>query len=317
MIYHRLMELSSLSTPASPWGNIDAKRLDLLSPRERQILEMAATGLIDKEIGASLGLSLNTLRTYWGRIRLKVGEGSRVALAAAMAGEAASAKPDQINRLLTEDWQYDPQNETILAKDSINLAFGLALGVPHPIEEYRRFYHPEDRDTTVQSWLSILQSPRDLHHLTFRRVTVDGVKLYSIFIRTVRDERGNPIWFFGNQISGNDDRPGYRSDVKVGKWQFDFSQERLTIDSKGRSILGLPDHGEIKFTEFLARAYSEFQPLAQSFLTDCIGRRARHCFGNFRIGPPGSPFCWVRVEAEIDYSGDEAKLASGAIIAFD
>jgi DNA-binding CsgD family transcriptional regulator/GAF domain-containing protein len=51
-----------------------------LSDREQQILGLAAAGLLDKQISHELGLSLNTLRTYWTRIRQKGGNLPRAAL---------------------------------------------------------------------------------------------------------------------------------------------------------------------------------------------------------------------------------------------
>ena len=62
---------------------IDGQPGNPLSSREYQILGLAASGLLDKEIGPELGISLHTLHTYWKRIRAKVGEGNRSALVAA------------------------------------------------------------------------------------------------------------------------------------------------------------------------------------------------------------------------------------------
>ena len=53
-----------------------------LSGRERQILGLAASGMLDKNIAFELNISLNTLRTYWQRIRQKCGSVPRAALTA-------------------------------------------------------------------------------------------------------------------------------------------------------------------------------------------------------------------------------------------
>ena len=47
------------------------------------MLSLAALGYQDQEIGEELGISYHTLRTYWTRIRFRVGGGSRQALTAA------------------------------------------------------------------------------------------------------------------------------------------------------------------------------------------------------------------------------------------
>jgi DNA-binding CsgD family transcriptional regulator len=61
---------------------------DLLSTREGQILGLAAAGLIDKEICRRLGITMNTLRTYWARIRNKRGNDTRAGLVAAFVRES-------------------------------------------------------------------------------------------------------------------------------------------------------------------------------------------------------------------------------------
>jgi len=44
-----------------------------LSPREKEIVELAAEGLTNEAIADRLGLSVGTVNTYWLRIKLKVG----------------------------------------------------------------------------------------------------------------------------------------------------------------------------------------------------------------------------------------------------
>jgi DNA-binding CsgD family transcriptional regulator len=64
--------------------------LDDLSPRERQTLVHASTGLTDKEIAVRLGVSLTTVRTYWDRIFQKTHAVNRAsAVAFLVMGQAA------------------------------------------------------------------------------------------------------------------------------------------------------------------------------------------------------------------------------------
>jgi PAS domain S-box-containing protein len=53
-----------------------------LSPRERQLLKLAASGLTDTAISVRLGISETTVKTYWRRIREKLGRNSRTELVA-------------------------------------------------------------------------------------------------------------------------------------------------------------------------------------------------------------------------------------------
>jgi PAS domain S-box-containing protein len=60
-------------------------RSALLSEREREVLFLAADGLTDKEIAQHLGIGPKTVRTYWDRMRAKLGAASRTqALAMAL-----------------------------------------------------------------------------------------------------------------------------------------------------------------------------------------------------------------------------------------
>jgi len=50
-----------------------------ISPRERQILDLIATGSGDKEVARRLGISAATVRTYLQRLYLRAGVHSRTA----------------------------------------------------------------------------------------------------------------------------------------------------------------------------------------------------------------------------------------------
>lgn len=56
--------------------------IQMLSPRESAILELAAEGLTDIAIAHRLGISDGTVGTYWGRIRTKLGPFPRAELVA-------------------------------------------------------------------------------------------------------------------------------------------------------------------------------------------------------------------------------------------
>lgn len=44
-----------------------------LSPRERQVYALVSLGLSNKEIGAKLGITTNTVKAFMSRLRLKLG----------------------------------------------------------------------------------------------------------------------------------------------------------------------------------------------------------------------------------------------------
>lgn len=53
-----------------------------LSPREQQLIELAAEGLTDTAIAHRLGISEPTVKSYWGRVRIKLGPRNRTELVA-------------------------------------------------------------------------------------------------------------------------------------------------------------------------------------------------------------------------------------------
>ena len=63
-------------------SDVEAVLVDSLSPRERQLLDMATNGLTDQAIANELGISLATVSTYWGRIRIKYGPLGRTEIVA-------------------------------------------------------------------------------------------------------------------------------------------------------------------------------------------------------------------------------------------
>jgi PAS domain S-box-containing protein len=69
-----------------------------LSPRERQLLEFATQGLTDNAIANQLGISLATVGTYWGRVRIKFGPFNRTELVAMYLKEEAAENIDALKR---------------------------------------------------------------------------------------------------------------------------------------------------------------------------------------------------------------------------
>ena len=49
-----------------------------LSQRERQVVLLAADGLVDKEIAGELGVTTATVRSYWSRLRKKTSGANKV-----------------------------------------------------------------------------------------------------------------------------------------------------------------------------------------------------------------------------------------------
>ena len=97
----------------------------LLSPREQQLLKLAAAGFTDTAIAEQLGISEATVGTYWGRVRIKFGPYSRTELVAIMLRAESQAAVENL-RL---------ENEHIRSELQIHLSSGSSLS-PREILEH-------------------------------------------------------------------------------------------------------------------------------------------------------------------------------------
>lgn len=91
-----------------------APRSIRLSDRELEIVLHAAEGLRDKEIAARLGIAMSTLRTYWERLKAKLGAGTR---AQAMARALASR-----HRIAMEELSLAELRASLLIENLTDLA---------------------------------------------------------------------------------------------------------------------------------------------------------------------------------------------------
>lgn len=106
-----------------------------LSHRERQLLALAAQGFTDNAIARELGISLATVGTYWGRIRIKFGPLNRTELVAVYLREEASRTINQLrheNEKLLQEVTEHARAVTML-KTSLDLFRGLVETAPDAI----------------------------------------------------------------------------------------------------------------------------------------------------------------------------------------
>jgi PAS domain S-box-containing protein len=108
---------------------------DSLSPREHQLLTLAEQGFTDHAIATKLGISLATVGTYWGRIRIKFGPLSRTELVANYLKEEASKAVailrNDNERLVNEVTEYAKTAEIL--RKGVELFRGLIESAPDAI----------------------------------------------------------------------------------------------------------------------------------------------------------------------------------------
>jgi PAS domain S-box-containing protein len=108
---------------------------DSLSHRERQLLSLAAQGYTDNAIAHELGISLATVGTYWGRIRIKFGPLNRTELVAVYLKEEASRTIHQLkveNEKLLQELTDNAKSATML-RATLDLFRGILETAPDAI----------------------------------------------------------------------------------------------------------------------------------------------------------------------------------------
>jgi len=282
-----------------------------LSVREEEVLRLASAGLLDKEIGRSLGISLNTLRTYWTRIRGKVGEGSRSALAIAYVAHKTSKEddgPDWEADLVTGKYEWISDRE-----NPVGATFGSELS----IEGILSMIHPEDAHRVRKVLDDLYSNDTSAFFLQARFIEGVGPIDISAFIRVVRDEKGKPTGLVGRRTPIHAFRKPAVHSISIGHWQRDLRTNIFTADEGFRSIFGI----EADVSDVRAAAYERFHPdelsHARSFVTDAVATRKTHSRSTHRLKDRDGSFKWVTTDLLIDYDGDEAILARGTVIGFD
>lgn len=108
---------------------------ETLSERERQLVVLASKGLTDTAIALKLGISLATVGTYWGRVRIKFGPLNRTELVAVFLQEQAATVVEGLraeNKVLLETLDEKSKTEAML-KTSLELFRGLVETAPDAI----------------------------------------------------------------------------------------------------------------------------------------------------------------------------------------
>lgn len=139
-----------------------------LSPREEEILRLAAEGLIDKQIGQRLGLRQNTLNTYWARIRSKVGRLTRPALVAWYGG-LQRTKP-------LDHHSWTPVRKSVV--NEVTATSGKVIRILDPgilpAGSEPRLYS-DDLETVIRNTAEFIKGPAATMALQYRIVCADEV----------------------------------------------------------------------------------------------------------------------------------------------
>jgi DNA-binding CsgD family transcriptional regulator len=274
---------------------VSASGVDNLSDRERQVLGMAAAGYLDKQIGQELGVSLNTLRTYWSRIRGKMGEAPRAALAAVYtANETQSPELDASPEISHGTWIIDVRAQTMTASDAINEAHGLEKGVEHPLSTYLQRIHPEDREMALDVLKRVTDGEVDHAHVVYRRVLSTGIDLVSLSVRSLRSRSGEVVKVIGSRAESADCRPGRDRRVRVGSWTREIPSGEFWISDELRDILQIRPDEEIR-SALLTRTGPEYYEQSVNIVEKAIARGEEWVYNEGELHLPDGSRLWARV----------------------
>jgi DNA-binding CsgD family transcriptional regulator len=229
------------------------KIFEVLSERERQVIGLAAIGYADKQISEELGLSIHTLRTYWDRIRTKMGGLSRPALVAAYVSEQiAGTELSFFNTLAIRGWVMDAKTWLVRASDEINELRGLRPGIPHHMKDFANGVHHEDVGEFLQQVERVRSGELPSVHTVFRGSGAEQRKTIHLTIVGVRNEIGEVERVYGMRTVLHDCRPDSAPKLRFGRFERRAGEQRYTIDQGLAEIIGKPDKSTLSEAELFA-----------------------------------------------------------------
>ncbi len=261
---------------------------------------MAAAGMLDKQIGTELGLSLNTLRTYWQRTRAKVGDESKTALVGMFVKENLRSKEtDDLDLLPHEGVIFDVEKGLILADDAVNDMHGLEHGKWHPFVEYSHIYHPDDRDAARKIIYDVLEGRLDTANVIFRLVPESGVEVINVTLLAVRGEDGKVKRVYGYRVRALDCRPGHDPEVRLGQWERWSDSDQFTIDAGLAAILGLPGGGVYPRSVIIERLHPDDRENMATYVQRAVEAGQTQAQTDTRALSSDGVWYWVRTKARI------------------
>lgn len=307
------MAKDSVKTPREQVSAIDS-----LSEREREVLQLAASGFLDKQIGVELGVSLNTLRTYWTRIRSKLGDSPRAALAVAyVSSKVPDSSDDQSHLTQHEGWIWDIKNNTLLASDSINDLHGLDRGRPHPSIAYSRLYHPEDVDRARTAIHDVAEGRLGASTITFRLVTEAGVQPVTLMLRPIKDREGNLVKVIGYRTRSLDCRPENGGKVRIGFFFHNLDTGEFWADESACKIYGVAPEKATDRDAFLNRHHAEDRERIGRMVTESVrmGDPSPQVDSRIQLADGSETWIQIRMRIRKDQSGHTHVYET--VLAFD
>jgi DNA-binding CsgD family transcriptional regulator len=228
-------------------------QFEALSDRERQVIGLAALGYADKQISEELGVSVHTLRTYWDRIRNKLGGLSRPALVAAYVSEqVAGGEIGLFEELGLHGWVMDAKTWLVRATEETNEYHGLRPGIPHHAKEYTRLIHPQDLPEFLEQLGRVRNGETRAVNAVYRNVVLGGTETVHTTLIGQRGKDGAVEKVYGMRIAHAECRPIAAPKVQFGRFSRSADGEAYEIDEGLASIIGQEETRTISEAELFA-----------------------------------------------------------------
>ncbi|HLK15236.1 MAG TPA: PAS domain-containing protein [Fimbriimonadaceae bacterium] len=299
----------SFSTKDSESFGSERTGFRALSRREEQVLSLAAAGFLDKQIGPELGVSLNTLRTYWTRIRSKVGDGTRSALAVAYVEQLTKESEPEPDG---PDWEVDLKRWVWRKLNDRLRVLPVPVGTELSMDEIFAMFHPEDEQGMRAMVAQLSSNSYTQFSYSARLLLPEGEVAANAVVRVIRDESGAPIRLLGTRIpvyAIRREETTTREALKHDGWVFDVKTGMVLASDAINRLHGLEQgkeyprsaYGSLFFDDDYARGLR---------LMEEIGRGKIET-GNFTlrtIASGGADQVLITVHGIRDKAGQVAKV---------
>ncbi|RYG24026.1 LuxR family transcriptional regulator [bacterium] len=289
-------------------GQLDPNDLDRLSDRERQVLSLASAGLVDKQIAAELDITLNTLRTYWSRIRAKIGEVPRSALSALFA-ERRAARADR--GLLGASWHIDLERRVFCYYGDRDIPTG-EIGLEAMFDQF----HPEDEPRVRLLLVTIEEHVLPPFMFMARYRTEHGTELASAYVEVERDEAGRAVRIVGRAapiINLASSGPA----ASVGTYERDLGTNRIEVDDGFCAIFRVDPNAPDLLEQIINRNCPEYRAVFRTTVGDMIAEGRSKLTHAFRLCFDDGTRLWVSSHLTLEYEAERPVRVRSTIMAYE
>jgi len=303
------------SNAPNPEGAVRLKKdgFARLSSRELEVLSYASWGYLDKQISAKMLVSPNTLRTYWARIRLKLGDAPRSALAVAYVENVAIAEPLSPEPF---DWEYSFETGLVQKLTNKRSLYGVDPGGYIPFNKVMSMVHPDDADRVVSIFELLKRGEVSSLCYAYRVVTEQGIEIASSQVEPVRKAHGEVVMLRGRRLANIDLREPAVATIQIGHWERDLRTQAFTADSGFCAIFRVDPNSPTLRSDALRRFPPSESLNTSTFVQRTIEAGQSENRSTHQLQFEDGSTIWATTHLRIEYVDGTAQRALGTVIAF-